>query len=84
VLPLSECRGVERKSGTIAGSAGEVERRPELGPYERPGLPGIAEVEGDFLEPPLVAYEDVDLAFDRAAIKPHRTRPIWVRADDEA
>ena len=83
VRPVSKLRGVKGISRTIAGRACEVEGRHLLGPDAGSGLPRIVEIEGNPLEPPLIAHEDIDLALHRQAVESHRTRSIRVHTDGE-
>ena len=62
VPSIGELRRVKGTRGTASGRASEVEGGRDVGPDGCSGLPRIVQIEGDLLEPPQTAHEDIDLA----------------------
>ena len=72
-------RGAEPSLAVPAKSKGGT-----LGADGCSGPPRIVQIEGDLLEPPLTAHEDIDLPVHRRAVESRRVRPIGAQAHREA
>ena len=84
VPSIGELRRVKGTRGTASGRASEVEGGRDVGPDGCSGLPRIVQIEGDLLEPPQTAHEDIDLALHGPAAESRRIRPIGIQTHSEA